>query len=135
MYQAGGVCYIYLCYGLHTLFNIVTNHKECPHAVLIRALKPLLGTEFMLKRRDKKILNQKLTAGPGTLSQALGISLKDNGTSLMEEPIWVEDRGVIIQEQDIVTSPRIGVAYAGQDALRPWRFQLRAQNSARKSHI
>lgn len=122
MYAKGGVCYIYLCYGLHSLFNIVTNQDEIPHAVLIRAIQPEIGIETMMKRRKKSKIDKTLTNGPGSLSQALGLSLNHNGISLKGPQIWVEDRGV--KPSQIITSPRIGIDYAGEDAFLPWRFTL-----------
>lgn len=126
MYEAGGVCYLYLCYGLHTLFNIVTNQHGIPHAILIRALEPVIGIDIMLKRRHKTKLDRSLTAGPGALSQALGLSLKHKGASLMGPEIWIEDRGIKVFDDDIIASPRVGIDYAGEDALLPWRFRLKS---------
>ena len=125
MYQAGGICYIYLCYGLHTLFNIVTNQYGIPHAILIRALEPAVGIETMIQRRHKKKVDRSLTGGPGAMAQALGLTLKHNGLSLRGPDIWVEDKGVLVLDNDVLASPRVGVAYAGEDALLPWRFRLK----------
>lgn len=125
MYQAGGVCYIYLCYGLHSLFNIVTNQHGIPHAILIRALEPTEGLEKMLERRHKDKVDRSLTGGPGSLAQALGLSINHNGLSLAGPDIWVEDKGVIVLDEDVIASPRVGVDYAGEDALLPWRFRLK----------
>ena len=76
MYGKGGVAYVYLCYGIHHLFNVVTNEQETPHAILIRALEPLKGIDTMLERTNKKQLDHTLTRGPGNVSKALGISFK-----------------------------------------------------------
>lgn len=122
MYRAGGISYVYLCYGLHRMFNIVTHQKEIPHAILIRAIIPTVGIETMLARRGKQKIDCKLTAGPGTLAQALGINLSHNGLSLTDSQIWIEDRGILVKEEEILALPRIGVDYAGEDALLPWRF-------------
>jgi DNA-3-methyladenine glycosylase len=124
MFSEGGKAYVYLCYGLHNLFNIVTNRKDIPHAVLIRAIKPEIGIETMLKRRHKERVIPSLTNGPGALCQALGIHRAHDGYSLDGSHIWLEDRGVVIPSKKIKTSPRIGVDYAGEDALKPWRFYL-----------
>ena len=94
MYAHGGSAYIYLCYGIHHLFNIVTNKENIPHAVLIRALEPQDGIKFMLQRRNKNKIEQYLTAGPGTLTQALGITVRHSGVSLMDNLIWVEDQNI-----------------------------------------
>lgn len=125
MYHKGGICYVYLCYGLHSLFNIVTNGEEIPHAVLIRAIKPEIGVEEMLRRRRKSKFDKTLTSGPGAVSQALGIHTKHNGLSLSGPSIWIEDHGITISSQDIITSPRVGVEYAKEHALLPWRFRMK----------
>lgn len=123
MFWEGGVSYVYFIYGLHALFNIVTHTEGHPHAVLIRAIKPEIGIETMLKRRGKTQLDKTLTSGPGALTQALGITTKHTGLSLEGPPIWLEDRGMVIE--NIEATPRIGVDYAGEDALLPWRFVAR----------
>jgi DNA-3-methyladenine glycosylase len=125
MFQEGGVCYIYIVYGIHLLFNVVTNVAEIPHAILIRAIKPEVGIEEMLKRRKKTKLDKTLAAGPGSLSQALGIDRSSNGLPLDKPPIWIEDRGIVIKTQDVLMGPRKGIAYAGEDALLPWRYRVR----------
>ena len=124
MYAKGGSAYVYLCYGIHHLFNIVTNKENIPHAVLIRAIQPQDGIKIMLQRRNKKKEDQSLTAGPGSLTQALGITVKDSGTLLMGNFIWLEDQNIQINNQDILATPRVGVQYAGEDAQNPWRFQV-----------
>ena len=124
MYAKGGSAYVYLCYGIHHLFNIVTNKENIPNAVLIRAIQPQDGIEIMLQRRNKKKVDQSFTAGPGSLTRALGITVKDSGTLLMDNLIWLEDQNINYTNQDILSSPRIGVQYAGKDAQKPWRFQI-----------
>jgi DNA-3-methyladenine glycosylase len=124
MYANGGVAYIYICYGIHHLFNIVTNKEGIPHAILVRAIKPTDGIETMLLRRNKSKQDRTLTAGPGSVSQALGITTALNGADLTGNVIWLEDRGVIADGAKIISGPRIGVAYAGADALLPYRFIL-----------
>lgn len=119
MFGEGGRAYVYLCYGIHPLFNIVTHSEGIPHAILIRALHPTLGLETM-KRRRKGSTN--LCSGPGTLSQAMGITLKMNGTPLDGPTIWVEE-GVPVEKKAIEALPRVGIDYAGPDALLPWRFK------------
>ncbi len=127
MYQEGGVSYVYQCYGLHFLFNIVTNVKDVPHAILIRAIQPEIGIEDMLRRRRKKVVDGTLTSGPATMAQALGIEKKHNGLMLDGDMIWLEDRGVIVSKEDIIAGPRVGVDYAGDDALQPWRFRIKGK--------
>ena len=125
MYAPGGSAYVYLCYGIHHLFNIVTNKENIPHAILIRAIEPQDGIEIMLQRRNKKKVDDTLTAGPGCLTQALGITVEDSGTSLMNNLIWLEDQNIFYNNQAILASPRVGVQYAGKDINNPWRFQLK----------
>jgi DNA-3-methyladenine glycosylase len=124
MYHSAGTSYIYLCYGIHHLFNIVTNKEEIPHAILIRALEPLAGIETMLSRTGKKSLDFSLTRGPGNLSKAMGLSVTHTGKTLFEEEIYVADDGFKPTGKDIVTTTRIGVDYAGPDSLLPYRFYL-----------
>ena len=124
MYSHGGRAYVYLCYGIHHLFNVVTNQKDIPHAVLVRAIKPLEGIKTILKRRKKKMLSTTICGGPGTVSNGLGIKTAHTGISLIEKTIWIEDRGIKIKEKDIIKNPRIGVDYAGVDALLPYRFTV-----------
>ena len=125
MYHQGGISYVYLCYGIHSLFNIVTNKTGIPHAILIRAIEPDKGIDTMLKRRHKDKASKILTAGPGALAQALGISTKHNGVLLNSSTIWIEDHGILYGDSDIIASPRVGVDYAGEDAQLPWRFRLK----------
>ncbi|PAU94158.1 3-methyladenine DNA glycosylase [Aliifodinibius salipaludis] len=121
MYQAGGIAYIYLCYGIHHLFNVVTNAKNKADAVLIRAIQPLDGKKEMLQRRNKENINPALTAGPGRLTQALGITTGFDGTPLIANSIWIEDRQIDFGSS-LVANKRVGVDYAGKDAKLPWRF-------------
>ena len=127
MYHAGGVAYVYLCYGIHHLFNVVTNVQGIPHAVLIRAIQPEVGVDTIRSRRGMNEQSTKAIAGgPGTVSQALGITTADSGSDLRGDRIWIEDRGVDISTNSIIAGPRIGVAYAGKDAELPYRFRLKA---------
>jgi DNA-3-methyladenine glycosylase len=126
MYAEGGTAYVYLCYGIHHLFNVVTNAKDTPHAVLIRALEPLEGIDTMLMRTGKKKLDFSLTRGPGNVSKALGIATKHTGQNLFEDDsIWIADDGLPLHAINIISSPRIGVDYAGEDALLPYRFYVK----------
>ena len=125
MYGKGGVAYIYLCYGIHHLFNVVTNEKETPHAILIRALEPLKGIDVMLARTNKKQLDHSLTRGPGNVSKALGIYTKHNGESLLSKSLFIAEDGFVLNKKDIAASPRIGVDYAGDDAGLPYRFYIK----------
>lgn len=121
MYSKGGVSYVYLCYGIHRLFNIVTNSNGTPHAVLIRAIYPVKGINEIVKRRGLKF-SDKLCVGPGKVSQALGIDLIHNNISLTGKEIWLQDDHIHINQKDIQVGPRIGVDYAGDDAKLPYRF-------------
>lgn len=125
MYSSGGVAYVYICYGIHSLLNVVTNQEGIPHAILIRAIDPTHGLEHMLKRRGRSKLSRELTAGPGALCKALGIGIEHNGSSLSGPQIWLEEDNKFLQSaQQIIASPRVGIDYAGEDALLPWRFRL-----------
>ncbi len=139
MYATGGVAYVYLCYGIHHLFNVVTNQEGIPHAILIRAVIPTDGVQVILKRRkprnsagSRRIAGQnkiakKISDGPGTLSTALGITTVHSGVPLSEDLIWIEDRGIKFKKKDILTSARIGIDYAGEDAKLPYRFRLKEE--------
>lgn len=126
MYGPGGTAYVYLCYGIHHLFNVVTNDEGVPHAVLVRAGKPVEGLDEILLRRNRVKVDKTLMGGPGTVSQALGIKTDMTGTSLRGRRIWIEDRGMTVLDKDISVGPRVGVDYAEEDAARPYRFALDA---------
>lgn len=124
MYGAGGHAYVYLCYGIHHLFNIVTNEKDQADAVLIRAVEPISGIDIMCQRRGMDKPRPNLTSGPGKLTQALGISVQQNGIYLLGSRVWLEEMAPI-HPSKIVVSQRIGVDYAKEDALKPWRFYIK----------
>lgn len=119
MYKSGGHVYVYLCYGIHHLFNIVTNEEGKADAVLIRALEPIEGLEKMKERRrlSKKA---KVSSGPGTLSQAMGINISSNGDTLFGPKIYIVNNPS--DHVETISDRRIGVDYAEEDALLPWRF-------------
>ncbi len=125
MYGEPGHAYVYLCYGIHHLFNVVTNKEGFADAVLIRGIEPLDGVDTILERRNKKKLERSVGGGPGIASQALGINTAYYGTDLLGNVIWIEDRGNNIKDSEIVASPRVGVDYAGEDAKLPWRFRIK----------
>jgi DNA-3-methyladenine glycosylase len=127
MFGPPGHAYIYLCYGIHHMFNFVTGPEGTAHAVLLRGIEPVEGITHMLKRRNLIRLEPKLSAGPGIACKALGLSTQYDGTSLLEPQsvVWVEDRDGIVSPKDIVQGTRVGVAYAGEDAFLPWRFSIR----------
>lgn len=131
MYLKGGVSYVYLCYGIHNLFNVVTGPLNTPHAVLIRGVEPVIGTEIMLQRRGMALLKPNLTAGPGALSKALGIDRTFNAKDLTGEEIWIED-GWDVDMESIVAAPRVGVGYAADHALLPWRYYIKGNRFVSK---
>jgi DNA-3-methyladenine glycosylase len=122
MFHEGGIAYVYLCYGIHPLFNVVTGEKDIPAAVLIRALEPLTGMDTMLQRLQKSKLDHSLTRGPGNLSKALGIHTKHSGIRLQGPELFIADDGFRLSKTTIGITPRIGVDYAGTDAALPYRF-------------
>jgi DNA-3-methyladenine glycosylase len=124
MFGAGGIAYVYLCYGIHHLFNVVTAGEGVPHAVLVRAGTPLEGHEFIAGRRGMRADDKRLLAGPGSLARGLGITTALTGESLLGKRVWIEDRGIEVEDEAIRSGPRIGVDYAGEDALLPYRFIL-----------
>lgn len=126
MFSAGGIAYVYRVYRIHSLFNIITNTQDKPDAVLVRAIEPTLNLEIMQKRRNLTEVSSRLTAGPGMLTQALGITPTHSTLPITTgQVIWIEDRGETVEENAILASPRVGIQYAGEDALLPWRFRLR----------
>lgn len=125
MYAPGGVAYVYLCYGIHHLFNVITHNLDSPHAVLVRAVEPVKGIDMMLWRTGKKKADHTLTKGPGNVSKALGIQTGHSGYSLLGREIFLADDGYVLKKTQIIESPRIGVDYAGEDALLPYRFYVK----------
>jgi DNA-3-methyladenine glycosylase len=131
MYAEGSAAYVYLCYGVHSLFNVVTNKKDVPDAVLIRAINPVTGIDTMLRRSGKSFMDKSFGTGPGKVSKIMGIHFSHSGMDLTKQPsgitgqgIWLEDEGRIVMPENIITGTRIGVKYAGKDALRPYRFRI-----------
>ncbi|WP_223607829.1 DNA-3-methyladenine glycosylase [Chryseobacterium sp. OSA05B] len=132
LYSQGGVSYVYLCYGIHHLFNVVTSVDGEPHAVLVRAVEPLIGQEIMELRRNMPADKAAISSGPGSAAKALGIDRSFNKKDLTENEIWIEDHGIRYGSEDIIAGPRIGVAYAQEDALLPWRFYVRGNKYVSK---
>ena len=126
MFREGGCAYIYLCYGMHHLFNVVTGKEGQAHAVLVRALEPLEGKDFMEERRGNPKDKYRVTKGPGSLSKAMGITKELTGHMLTQEDseIWIEEP-VQNKKYDIQTSARIGIDYAKEWKDVPWRFYVR----------
>ena len=125
MFEQGGIAYVYLCYGIHEMFNVVASVEGDPRAVLIRAVHPTEGLEVMLYRRNMLTVKSNITSGPGSVAQAFGINRKINEISLQSDTLWLEDRGLSFADEQIAAVPRVGVAYAKEDALLPYRFYVK----------
>lgn len=132
MYSQGGVSYVYLCYGIHHLFNIVTSVKDEPHAVLVRAIEPLIGKEIMELRRNMPANKPAISSGPGSAAKALGIDRSLNNKNLSGDEIWIEDRNIHYSSEEIEVTPRIGIAYAQEDAFLPLRFFVKGNKYVSK---
>ena len=123
MYKEGGYSYVFLIYGMYECFNVTVGREEDPQAVLIRGVEPLENKNFMWEKRKVK-KEKDISNGPGKLTKALGITREDNGADLTAgENIWLEDDGYKVK--DIVETTRIGIDYAEEDALKPWRFYIK----------
>jgi DNA-3-methyladenine glycosylase len=126
MYCMAGTAYIYICYGMHQMLNVVTNKKGIPDAILIRAIEPVKGIEIMLERTGKSSQDYTITKGPGNVGKALGISKIHSGKKLQGNEIYIAfDEKSNIPEQLVGISKRIGVESAGADALLPYRFFIK----------
>lgn len=124
MYGPGGHAYVYLCYGIHHLFNVVTHREGVPHVVLVRAIEPVEGITEMARRTGKQPGSLALGAGPGNLTRSLGIRTAHSGCSLQGPDIHIVDDGVRPGPASVIRTPRIGVDYAGEDARLPYRFVI-----------
>lgn len=125
MFESGGLAYIYFCYGMHYLFNIVTGKKDVAQAVLIRAIQPTIGVDEILLRRNKLKIDKAICNGPGKVCQALGITKVQYGIELTENTIWLEQSKQKHDNTSIITTSRIGIDYAEGDKYLPWRFVLK----------
>lgn len=123
MYLPGGVAYVYFVYGMHHMFNVVTNVAGRADAILIRAIEPTIGLATMKARRGIDLLDYRLTGGPAKTAQALGIDLSFNREDLQGNKVAVIE-GVEVAGSALAISPRIGVDYAGEDAQLLWRFYI-----------
>ena len=135
MYSPAGTAYVYICYGMHTMFNIVTNKENIPDAVLIRAIEPVQGIEIMTQRTKKNIIDPTITRGPGNVGKALGIFKHHSGLFLLEDKIFLLGENKKIPDEQIGISKRIGVDSAGKDSLLPYRFYVKGNKyvSGKKS--
>lgn len=133
MYKTGGIAYVYLCYGIHHLFNVVTNEASIPHAVLIRGIEPVYGIDQMLHRLKKMKFDHSIGRGPGNVSKAMDIKVGHTGISLLESSLFISDDGWKTPKRNILATPRIGVDYAEEDASLPYRFILKGHPHVTKS--
>ncbi len=125
MFGEGGKAYVYLCYGIHQMFNVVTAGEGLAHAVLIRAVEPIEGKDTMQQRTGKKVWNNNITSGPGRVGKAFGFHTSQCGLSLQSDELFIGDDGFAVKDKDIIASPRIGVDYAGEHAEWHYRFYLK----------
>ena len=125
MNAAAGTAYVYICYGMHQMMNVVTNKVDVPDAVLIRAVEPLEGIETMLSRTGKPTLDYTLTKGPGNVGKAFGLIKKHSGQCLVNGEINIYDDDYKITGELMGVSKRIGVESAGPDSLLPYRFYVK----------
>jgi DNA-3-methyladenine glycosylase len=125
MYGNGGITYVYICYGMHHLFNVVTNKKNVPDAVLIRAAEPVAGIDIMLQRTRKSKLDATLTKGPGNMSRALGITKQYSGIKLTGSQIYICDDAYKLSTASIGISKRIGIDGSGEAINYPYRFYIK----------
>lgn len=132
MYSEGGISYVYLCYGIHSMFNIVTSVKEEPHAILIRAVQPVVGEEIIERRRNMPVTKAAVSSGPGSVAKALGINLSFNKKDLGGDEIWIEDHNIHYPLDMIAAVPRVGIAYAEEYVLLPWRFFVKGNKYVSK---
>ncbi|HAS42087.1 MAG TPA: DNA-3-methyladenine glycosylase [Microscillaceae bacterium] len=133
MFQIGGTAYVYFIYGMHAMFNVVTNQAEVADAVLIRAIEPIEGLEVMKNRRNLKNPGTNLTAGPAMLAKALGITTAHDKTDLLGNQIWLEEGEKVYAFDEIIASTRVGIEYAEEDALLPWRFRIKGNKWCSKA--
>jgi DNA-3-methyladenine glycosylase len=117
-YGDGGRAYVYLNYGIHCCLNAITNPAGLPGCVLIRALEPVTGVETMARRRGVAASPHRLASGPGNLTKALAITLRDNAADLTTGPLTIEPRPGA--RPRIVAGPRIGITRAVELPLRFW---------------
>ena len=121
MYAVGGHAYVYIIYGMYCCMNIIVGGQDIPHCIFLRALESVDGIELMKKRRGTDTLRQ-LCSGPGKLCIAMGIDKSLYGADLCGERLWLEDDGFT---PEIIRGRRFNIDYAGEDALRDWRFAVK----------
>lgn len=121
MFKEGGRAYVYFCYGMHCLFNVVTNIEDIPHAVLIRGIIPFESYDVMKSRAKWKSAKAYLPNGPGKVCKCLGITMQMNDKIINDDLLWICEP-IDNQKIDVIETTRVGVDYAGNDALLPYRF-------------
>ena len=133
LYLPGGHAYVYFIYGMHFCLNAVTGEEDIGSAVLIRAGEPVEGEERMRENRRRSQASRPgdLAGGPGRLCQALAIDRSLDGLPLDRPPLYIT-KGEPVEEEDVVTAPRIGVDYAGEAAAWPLRFAVRGHRHVSK---
>ena len=129
MFGAAGHAYVYFIYGFYNMLNLVTEAKDYPAAVLIRAVEPVRGIEQMKQHRKSELLHN-LASGPGKLCQAFAIDRSLNGADLCGQSLYLEDRGEPTPK--FTATPRIGVDYAGKWKDKPLRFFVRGSEFVSK---
>lgn len=135
MYAAGGVVYMYICYGIHDMLNVVTGPENTAHAILIRAIQPTQGLEVMRERRKVRHEDTRLCRGPGALAKALALKKVHNGISLQDNEIWIEDRGQRFSDTDLIAGPRIGLNIPEPYKSIPWRFYVKGNPYVSRPHL
>ena len=128
MFEVGGTSYVYICYGIHDLFNVVTGPKGIAHAVLIRAIEPVDGVEHMIERRGMAKAKKEIVNGPGKFTKAMNITKAQNNISLLTKTnnLWIEDRGIQVDHTDLVSGPRVGMGRSVAECSNwPWRFRVK----------
>ena len=134
MYKAGGIAYMYICYGIHNMLNIVTGDEGMSHAALIRAIQPLTGLKVMRERRGIFNNDKRLCQGPGALAKSMGLLKLHNGTDLQGDLIWLADEAINYADGDIVASARVGMNFDGPYKTIPWRFYLKGSAYVSRPH-
>ncbi|MHB1176940.1 MAG: DNA-3-methyladenine glycosylase [Daejeonella sp.] len=134
MYRAGGVAYMYICYGIHDMLNIVTGSEGMSHAILIRAVEPRTGLDTMRRRRNIFDQDRRLCQGPGTLAKAMGLTKLHNGYDLQGDVIWLEDKNFNYKDEEVIASARIGMNFDGPYRTMPWRFYVKGNPYVSRPH-
>lgn len=135
MYGPGGIVYMYICYGIHDMLNIVSGTEGMSHAILIRAIEPVAGLEAMRERRNIFNNDTKLCQGPGSLAKAMGLSKVHNGLDLQKDVIWIEDKGLAYPKEEIIASARVGMNFEGPYKTIPWRFYIKGNPNVSRPHL